>query len=273
MSSETSHKSYRPLTVLTFRLNYLLHGLDPWGYHAVNAMLHALVTMLFGFLCKHVAFRHEDLAFLSAALFGTHPVHTEAVPAMLFKEHGITVFGVCIGYDCLVASRSEILATLKRGRASGPKLCGLAVRTSCLGVATLLLLFWRVRLNHGHLPHFSAQDNLASFHPHLSTRTLTYLYLLAFNGWLLVAPVTLCYDWQMGSIPLVESLSDPRNMVTVAFLLTMAGLCLTALGRPSAHQRTVAMAMLVASVPFLPASNLFFRVGFVVAERILYIPR
>ena len=79
MSSETSHKSYRPLTVLTFRLNYLLHGLDPWGYHAVNAMLHALVTMLFGFLCKHVAFRHEDLAFLSAALFGTHPVHTEAV--------------------------------------------------------------------------------------------------------------------------------------------------------------------------------------------------
>ena len=26
-------------------------------------------------------------------------------------------------------------------------------------------------------------------------------------------------------------------------------------------------------VPFLPASNLFFRVGFVLAERILYIPR
>lgn len=25
-------------------------------------------------------------------------------------------------------------------------------------------------------------------------------------------------------------------------------------------------------VPFLPASNLFFRVGFVVAERILYLP-
>ena len=31
----------------------------------------------------------------------------------------------------------------------------------------------------------------------------------------------------------------------------------------------VAMALLV--VPFLPASNLFFRVGFVVAERILYL--
>lgn len=26
-------------------------------------------------------------------------------------------------------------------------------------------------------------------------------------------------------------------------------------------------------IPFIPASNLFFRVGFVVAERVLYIPR
>ena len=79
MSSEISHKSYRPLTVLTFRLNYLLHGLEPWGYHAVNAALHGVVTLLFGFLCKHVTFRHDDLAFLCSGLFATHPVHTEAV--------------------------------------------------------------------------------------------------------------------------------------------------------------------------------------------------
>ena len=128
---------------------------------------------------------------------------------------------------------SLLTRALTRGRVSGTKLSGLAVRTSCLGVITLLLLFWRVRLNHGHLPHFSAQDNPASFHPHLPTRTLTYLYLLAFNAGLLVAPVTLCYDWQMGSIPLVESLSDPRNMVTMAFLMTMAGLGFTALWKPS----------------------------------------
>jgi hypothetical protein len=31
------------------------------------------------------------------------------------------------------------------------------------------------------------------------------------------------------------------------------------------------LALLV--IPFLPASNLFFKVGFVVAERVLYIPR
>ena len=42
---EGSHKSYRPLTVLTFRLNRVLSGssdkLRPWGFHAANVALHA----------------------------------------------------------------------------------------------------------------------------------------------------------------------------------------------------------------------------------------
>jgi len=32
------------------------------------------------------------------------------------------------------------------------------------------------------------------------------------------------------------------------------------------------MSLVLLVVPFLPASNLFFRVGFVVAERVLYLP-
>ena len=28
-----SHKSYRPITTLTFRLNHALHGLDACGFH------------------------------------------------------------------------------------------------------------------------------------------------------------------------------------------------------------------------------------------------
>ncbi|KAH8026761.1 hypothetical protein HPB51_024310 [Rhipicephalus microplus] len=44
---EQSHKSYRPLCVLTFRLNYWLHELRPIGYHMGNVFLHSLVAMLF----------------------------------------------------------------------------------------------------------------------------------------------------------------------------------------------------------------------------------
>lgn len=53
--------------------------------------------------------------------------------------------------------------------------------------------------------------------PH--SRMLTFCYLVAFNWWLVLCPSTLSHDWQMGSIPLLTSLSDPRNMLTLwAFL-------------------------------------------------------
>ena len=51
ISSVASHKSYRPLTTLTYRLNHSVHGLDPLGYHAVNVLLHGLVTVLVRRLC------------------------------------------------------------------------------------------------------------------------------------------------------------------------------------------------------------------------------
>ncbi|PBC29919.1 Transmembrane and TPR repeat-containing protein [Apis cerana cerana] len=46
LSDRGSHGSYRPLCVATFRLNHLLGGLEPWGYHLVNVALHAACTVL-----------------------------------------------------------------------------------------------------------------------------------------------------------------------------------------------------------------------------------
>ncbi len=82
MSSPLSHKSYRPLTVLTFRLNYALHALRPRGYHAVNMAMHAAATLLFGWVCRRVVFAGsgaERGALLCMLMFASHPVHTEAV--------------------------------------------------------------------------------------------------------------------------------------------------------------------------------------------------
>nr|XP_027194318.1 transmembrane and TPR repeat-containing protein CG4050-like [Dermatophagoides pteronyssinus] len=52
LKSKLSHKSYRPLTILTFRLNYFIHQLNPFGYHLINILLHYLVTILFYRLCQ-----------------------------------------------------------------------------------------------------------------------------------------------------------------------------------------------------------------------------
>ncbi len=79
MSNPTSHKSYRPITVLTFRLNYLLHELEPFGYHVVNVVLHTIATLLLGCVCRCVIRGGVEVSFLSMCLFAVHPIHSEAV--------------------------------------------------------------------------------------------------------------------------------------------------------------------------------------------------
>ena len=78
MTDITSHKSYRPLTVATFRLNYMLHELQPLGYHLVNVLLHSAVCYLYVLLCG-VVFSEVWPALIAGLLFAVHPIHTEAV--------------------------------------------------------------------------------------------------------------------------------------------------------------------------------------------------
>ena len=78
INSNTSHKSYRPLCVATFRLNYLLHELQPMGYHLVNVLLHGAVCYLYVQLCS-VVFSQVWPALIAGLLFAVHPIHTEAV--------------------------------------------------------------------------------------------------------------------------------------------------------------------------------------------------
>ncbi|XP_068573239.1 protein O-mannosyl-transferase TMTC1 isoform X2 [Cebidichthys violaceus] len=327
MADNTSHKSYRPLCILTFKLNILLGGMTPLYFHIINVCLHCAVTCLLLYTCKRFVFDDSRLAFVTALLFAVHPVHTEAVSgivgradvlacllflltflsyirsvavcvsedslpstvsswfllvslllgtcAMLVKETGITVFGVCVLYDALVLCRKPLVNHLSGSRFRDlHHICSPFIKRACLiSGYVVIIMSVRLWLMGGSMPLFSEQDNPASFSPHLITRILTYSYLLSFNAWLLLAPIVLCYDWQVGSIPLVESLGDVRLVATTLLAVVMVALCLRcvfSLQRQESRQVLVGMLFLV--FPFIPASNLFFRVGFVVAERVLYMP-
>ncbi len=98
------------------------------------------------------------------------------------------------------------------------------MRLTIITVVTIISLLFRLSLLHNQLPLFSVQDNPASFSDSLLTRLLTYNYLLYFNTKLLVAPIILCYDWQMNSIVLLETIMDARNIGTVIFYICLIAL-------------------------------------------------
>ncbi|XP_076445747.1 protein O-mannosyl-transferase TMTC3-like [Babylonia areolata] len=321
MNKEKSHKSYRPLCVLTFRFNYMLSQLEPMSYHLVNVILHAVVCVLFMKVCG--MFVKERTSFLAALLFAVHPVHTEAVTgvvgraeslssifflaafltysrctgyrtpivwrslvltvalvtvAMLCKEQGITVIAVCCVYEVFVAQRATFpeLLSIVTGLVQGkPRFPGWLktsiVRAGFLVFSTLFLLFARIKIMGAQLPVFTKFDNPASVSPS-PARQLTFNYLLSINAWLLLNPMGLCCDWTMGTVPLITSLADPRNLATLAFYAVVGRLAIFALSEQSQRSRAIIMSLALIVLPFLPASNLFFPVGFVVAERILYTP-
>lgn len=88
-----SHKSYRPLCVLSFRLNYFLGQLSPWGYHAVNVVLHVLVTAVFTYYARLV-FSETRPTLIAGLIFASHPVHSEAVAGIV----GRADIGACLFY-------------------------------------------------------------------------------------------------------------------------------------------------------------------------------
>jgi len=72
-----SLRQTRPLTYLTFWLNYQVGGQDALGYHLVNLALHlGAVILLYECLRRLLP---ETAALVAAALFAVHPIQAEAV--------------------------------------------------------------------------------------------------------------------------------------------------------------------------------------------------
>ncbi|XP_030069609.1 protein O-mannosyl-transferase TMTC3 isoform X2 [Microcaecilia unicolor] len=321
MSEERSHKSYRPLTVLTFRLNYLFSELNAVFYHLLNLILHSLVCVVFLKVCK--LFLDSESSLVASLLFAVHPIHTEAVTgvvgraellssifflaaflsytkskgpdntivwtpiavavflvavATLCKEQGITVVGICCIYEVFIAQGYTLpvlwgtLMQILRGKGSIPySVLQSLLKLIVLMFSTLLLVVVRVQVIQSQLPVFTRFDNPAAVSP-TPARQLTFNYLLPINAWLLLNPSELCCDWTMGTIPLVESLLDIRNLATIVFFCFLGSLIVFSVRYPGDSSKAVLMALCLIVLPFIPASNLFFPVGFVVAERVLYVP-
>ncbi len=85
-NASLARDNYRPLTTLSFALNYAAGALNPFGYHLVNVLLHLLAAWLLLAYIEDLlkragteSARAGPAAFLAAALFLVHPAQTESV--------------------------------------------------------------------------------------------------------------------------------------------------------------------------------------------------
>ena len=107
-------------------LDHQFYGLNPWGYHLTNVLLHAVNTvLLFLVLRRMTGFARKNIgattphratwrSLMVAALFGLHPLRVESVAWISERKDVLSVVldvdavGVCALRARTVESRGQI---------------------------------------------------------------------------------------------------------------------------------------------------------------------
>jgi tetratricopeptide (TPR) repeat protein len=291
---------YRPLATLSYLFNYAVlgNGNHPAGYHWVNFFLHAAnVFLVFALVLRLTTGRVRALpaAFCIAMLWAVHPLLTESVTNIIGRADLLGGFAVLSG----------LLLYLKSTETTGwrrvASLAGLAV-TTAVGVfskesavvlpavivlhelaygkqwrrmlpgliATLvpigLMLCQRASVLSSSLPaEYPFLDNPIAGAGFWVGR-VTAIKVLARYLWLAFWPMTLSADYSYSQIPLVHG----RLEEWICWLFVAGAVALMVILWH--RSRLVFFLAAFAFLNLLPASNLLFPIGTIMAERLMYLP-
>lgn len=77
---------YRPISSLSYALDYFVWRLNPFGYHLTDLTLHMLVSVFAFLLMWFLTGGRKGIAWVSAAVFTSHPILVESVPAIARRQ-------------------------------------------------------------------------------------------------------------------------------------------------------------------------------------------
>ena len=296
---------YRPFTTFSYLVNYAVlgNGPRPAGYHWVNLALHevnvALVYALGVLVLGEIA-----PAWALAAIWGLHPLLTEAVTNIVGRADLLAAFGVLAGLLCHLkgASAAGRRRVAWLAGLAGALAIGLFSKENAAVLPGIMLLYdltwperapWRRRAAAyaaAALP-FAAYLYLRSgLHTHMVieytenplvaagfwTTRLTAVKVLGKYLWLFVWPARLSADYTYNSVPLfgwrVWNWEDAKALIALAVCLGAALWAVLLAVRWRRTGRPLLFSLVFFFVALSPTSNLIVLVGSTMAERFMYLP-
>jgi protein O-mannosyl-transferase len=275
---------YRPLPMASWVLDHLIDG-APW-YHLVNLLWHAAAAVAVAALARR--FADDRTAFAAGLLFAVHPVHVEAVANVVGRaELMAALFVVLAAFAALVSDDLAwsavwwALGLLCKENAA--VLPGLVVWGWILGLArpsrrrmVAYAASW-VAVAAAYagarwiaLHHYEGWSLAPIFYeaPAGAIRW-TALATLADVVRLLVFPLKLRVDYSPDERTLITSPFDGAVGLGLLCFAIWAGLLILAWRR---GRKVEAYGLGWIGISYLPVANLLFPVGFLIAERTLYLP-
>ncbi|CDW53440.1 Transmembrane and TPR repeat-containing protein 4 [Trichuris trichiura] len=280
-------------------MNYMFNELQPFHYHSVNVLLHGIVTVLSMDFYSAMQpppeskMRLVNLPFWSSLLFACHPVHVDAVASIVGRAEIISaLLYICSFLEYCKAAKKTcswknlhlLLCISLSFMALAAKEQGVTVinrllsikRMGTLLVAFIIITMFRLHLMAWTLPHFSNGDSQALPTVNFVFRIANRMYIYLLNLWILFCPSYLCFDYSMGCIEPIQTIKDFRLWLILVSISIFPLLAWMKKRRWSVENnmnfRHLLLALSGVVIPFVPASNVFFTVGFVLAERVLYLP-
>lgn len=295
-NSEPAAALYRPLTVATYAIGWSLWHGNPHGFHAVNVVLHGLVTVMVFLLLLRL-----DAPLVAAAagglVFAVHPVHTEAVAnvvgraellAALFFIGAVLEYldphlsrwrrALVVGLAFLMAMAAKenavvlpgvfLLIEFARRDREGVPWSQRVRREWPVALSMLVALAGFVLLRHHVLGVYLGNDTA----PYLSVlpgwqRVLTAIRLFPEYVRLAVFPKDLVVEYGPAVILPATGVS---TLVVLGFALALLAILVTVVSWN--RQRLYALGIAWFALTIVTVSNLFVAVGIMMAERTLYLP-
>lgn len=280
---ELARDVYRPITTLSYAVDFFFWELVSFGYHLTNVILHSLNGVLI-FLLLSIAFEDFLFALIASLIFVSHPVQTEVVSwisgrssvlfmffylaslifyikaqgskkifylysiiffalALFSKEMAITLPLILILYDLHFCKKFDIKEK--------------ALRYLPYFALVLFFIITRITLV-GEVGQFSGWGDPYYTFLTMSKVVVDYIRILFF-------PVTLCavgYD-----VGISKSILEPGTLVSITFLVIILS------GLPFLYRRfrMISFSILLFFITLLPVLNII-PIKVLEAERLLYLP-
>ena len=290
---------YRPLRWFTYAGEYRLWGLNPFGFHLTNVLLHVSCTLLL-YLLGSKLFKGRFTPLVIALLFAVHPVGTEAVNgiasrpdllasmfllscflfymskgrsiwlyvlslfsfllALLSKEAvAIAIPAILVGSDLYSTRAVNAVGVIRRN-------IRYYVAYGVVGALFIAAGSYRLEVSEQVSAVSRYLENSASLARGSHTMVLgIWAKAVSENLRLLFLPYNLCADYPF---PHVSSLLEPS--VILSFLVCIGFVVIIV--KTYARWRGVSFGLFWIFVTLMPVSNLIPLTPHFVAERYLYVP-
>jgi len=294
---------YRPLSQVTFAIEYAIFRMKPSVGHLVNILMYGLLAMLVYSLLQELFKNHVkrhwylSIPFIATAIFIAHPIHTEVVANIKSRDEIMGMIGgiLTLIFSIKYLEKKKIfhlglsfffflLALLSKEStitflAVVPMTVYVFRKATIkehafimapLMVATIIYFVIRIAvIGHASGGHavvavlFHEPFKYTGFADRYATVAFTWLKYL----YLLIFPYSLTHDYYVWQIPII-GWGDIRAILPAIIYISLVVFALITIWK----RNVVAYGILVFLFTFSVTSNFFFDLGLFMNERFMFTP-